>query len=95
MTRDFGGKRLRISKQQREEILRLSTSGEPRMAQLYAMSLGLREEYRHVNEWHITGDVLDEPYRDGEICYPAPRIPAFATQPWGNGNVPCEPTADY
>jgi hypothetical protein len=47
MTRYFGGNRLRISKEQREEILRLYTSGEPRKAQLYAMSLGLREEYAY------------------------------------------------
>ena len=47
MTRNFGGNRLRISKEQREEILRLYTSGEPRKAQLYAMSLGLREEYAY------------------------------------------------
>ena len=47
VTRDFGGNRLRISKEQREEILRLYTSGEPRRAQMYAMSLGLREEYAY------------------------------------------------
>jgi hypothetical protein len=47
MTRDFGGNRLRISKEQREEILRLYTSGEARKAQLYAMSLGLREGYAY------------------------------------------------
>ena len=47
MTRDFGGNRLRISKEQRGEILRLYTSGEPRKAELYAMSLGLRQEYAY------------------------------------------------
>jgi hypothetical protein len=47
MTRDLGGNRLRISKEQREEILRLYTTGEPRQAQLYAVSLGLREEYAY------------------------------------------------
>jgi hypothetical protein len=47
MTRDFGGNRLRISKEQREEILRLYTTGEARKAQLYAMSLGLREGYAY------------------------------------------------
>jgi hypothetical protein len=34
MTRDFGGNRIRISKEQREEILRLYTSGEARKAQV-------------------------------------------------------------
>jgi uncharacterized protein YegP (UPF0339 family) len=47
MTRDLGGDRLRITKEQREEILRLYVSGEPRKAQLYAMSLGLREQYAY------------------------------------------------
>jgi hypothetical protein len=47
MTRDFGGNRLRISKEQREEILRLYTSGDPRKARLYAVSLGLRQEYAY------------------------------------------------
>ena len=45
MTRDFGGNRLRISKEQHEEILRLYAGGELRKAQLYAMSVGYRKEY--------------------------------------------------
>ena len=47
MTRELGGNRLRITKEQREEILRLYVSGEPQKAQLYAMSLGLREQYAY------------------------------------------------
>ena len=47
MTRDFGGDRLRITKEQREKILRLYVGGEPRQAQLYATSLGLREQYAY------------------------------------------------
>ena len=46
-TRDLGGDRLRITKEQHEETLRLYVSGEPRKAQLYAMSLGLREQYAY------------------------------------------------
>jgi len=49
----------------------------------------------HVNSRHVTSDTLDGPYLDGRVCHPAPRVAAFATQPWTNGNVPCEPTADY
>jgi hypothetical protein len=30
-------------------------------------------------------------YLDGRACIPAPRVGAFATAPWGNGNIPCEP----
>jgi hypothetical protein len=29
-------------------------------------------------------------YIDGRVCIPAPRVGAFATAPWGGGNVPCE-----
>ncbi len=47
MPRDSRGNRLRISKQQREEILRLYTGGEPHRARQYAMTLGLREEYAY------------------------------------------------
>lgn len=33
---------------------------------------------------------------DGRACYPAPRVGAFASQPWTNSNnIPCYPTPDY
>ena len=28
---------------------------------------------------------------DGRVCVPAPRVGAFATAPWADDNVPCEP----
>jgi hypothetical protein len=31
---------------------------------------------------------------DGHLCRPAPRVGAFATQPWDNG-PPCEPATGY
>ena len=30
-------------------------------------------------------------YGDGQACIPAPRVGAFATEPWVGGNTPCEP----
>jgi hypothetical protein len=33
-------------------------------------------------------------YIDGRVCYPAPAVGAFATQPWDNG-PPCEPAQGY
>ena len=30
-------------------------------------------------------------YDDGRVCIPAPRVGAFATDPWSEDNVPCEP----
>jgi hypothetical protein len=35
-------------------------------------------------------------YVDGRTCIPAPRVGAFATQPWTNTkDVPCEPAPGY
>jgi hypothetical protein len=31
----------------------------------------------------------------GRVCYPAPRVGAFATAPWTGNNVPCEPGPDF
>jgi hypothetical protein len=33
-------------------------------------------------------------YIDGQVCHLAPRVGAFATQPWDNG-PPCEPSSGY
>jgi hypothetical protein len=27
----------------------------------------------------------------GRLCYPAPRVAAFATAPWSDTNIPCMP----
>jgi hypothetical protein len=34
-------------------------------------------------------------YVDGRACVPAPRVGAFATQPWDQGATPCEPVRSY
>jgi hypothetical protein len=34
-------------------------------------------------------------YVDGRTCVPAPRVGAYATDPWNDGNVPCEPRTGY
>ena len=36
----------------------------------------------------------DAPYFGGRACRPAPRVGAFAGQPWDN-DVPCEPGSAY
>jgi hypothetical protein len=33
-------------------------------------------------------------YVDGRLCYPAPRVGAFATPPWDN-ETPCQPAPVY
>jgi hypothetical protein len=40
------------------------------------------------------GAPYDAPYLGGRTCRPAPRVGAFAGQPWDN-NVPCEPSPAY
>jgi hypothetical protein len=34
-------------------------------------------------------------YVNGRGCVPAPRVGAYATDPWNNGNVPCQPAPTY
>jgi hypothetical protein len=49
---------------------------------------------RHVAEYAGASVTPDARYVDGPLCIPAPRVGAFATQPWDN-DTPCEPSADY
>jgi hypothetical protein len=53
----------------------------------------------HLNARHVAADAHASAtpaprYIDGNLCYPAPRVGAFATQPWDN-DTPCEPTPGY
>jgi hypothetical protein len=53
----------------------------------------------HLNARQLTESANDSAapgarYVDGHLCYPAPRVGAFATQPWDN-NTPCEPAPGY
>ena len=48
---------------------------------------------RHVAE-DRAGIMPDAHYVDGRLCTPAPRVGAFATQPWDN-DTPCEPSMGY
>jgi hypothetical protein len=51
----------------------------------------------HMNSRHVVERVDAVPgsaYVDGQACQRAPRVGAFATQPWDN-NPPCEPAPGY
>ena len=53
----------------------------------------------HLNARQLTESTHDSAtpgarYVDGQLCYPAPRVGAFATQPWDNG-PPCVPAPGY
>jgi hypothetical protein len=54
----------------------------------------------HVTSRHLAAETYSSitpaaRYINGRPCYSAPRVGAFATQPWDNGNVPCEPGPGY
>jgi hypothetical protein len=49
---------------------------------------------RHLAEHAYASTTPGEHYIDGHLCHPAPRVGAFATQPWDNG-PPCEPEPGY
>ena len=55
-----------------------------------AMAREHRVTSRHVIENANPRTTPQARYVDGQVCYPAPRVGAFATQPWDNG-PPCEP----
>jgi hypothetical protein len=40
------------------------------------------------------GRMMSTMHRDGDSCVRAPRVGAFATEPWTNA-APCEPYTEY
>jgi len=67
-------------------LLATAVIGAPAMAR----------EYSHPRHRIIVNSTApDAVYLNGRSCVPAPRVGAFATAPWGNGNVPCEPYGNY
>jgi hypothetical protein len=54
----------------------------------------IHQTTRQVAEGADVSALSDAPYVDGRACVPAPRVGAFATQPWDN-STPCEPQARY
>ncbi|MGA7808277.1 hypothetical protein [Bradyrhizobium sp.] len=49
---------------------------------------------RHLAARADAGALDGARYIDGRVCVPAPRVGAFATQPWDNA-TPCEPDTGY
>lgn len=52
----------------------------------------------HMTSRRMEGTIVSAPesagYTDGQACIRAPRVGAFATQPWDNA-PPCEPVQGY
>ena len=51
-----------------------------------------REHHARVHHFAETAPTVvpEARYVDGRVCIPAPRVGAFATEPWTN-DTPCEP----
>lgn len=58
-----------------------------------AMARETHHVTRHLADRTNATTMPDESYVDGRACIPAPRVGAFASQPWDNGPPPCEPPA--
>ncbi|WP_454624374.1 hypothetical protein [Bradyrhizobium cenepequi] len=54
-----------------------------------------REHTRHAALRANAAAAPEQIYVDGSACVPAPRVGAFASDPWTGGNVPCEPGTGY
>jgi hypothetical protein len=66
-------------------------------AALFAAPAMAREHQvtsRHLAEGTSASIQQGAAYVDGYSCVPAPRVGAFATQPWDNA-APCEPMTGY
>jgi hypothetical protein len=53
-----------------------------------------REHYgasRHVAEDANASVFPTAGYTGGRVCIAAPRVGAFASEPWDGNNIPCEP----
>ncbi len=66
-------------------LVAVATLAAPAMAREHNMAS------RHAAMQAYAGAMPDEGYAERSGCIAAPRVGAFATAPWTNGNVPCEP----
>jgi hypothetical protein len=75
--------------------LKLLSAGLVAAAMLATPAMARQGHVRHHATDTYTNAAPAARYADGRVCYPAPRVGAFATAPWDNGNVPCEPGPGY
>jgi hypothetical protein len=76
--------------------IRLLSAGLVAAAMFIAPAMA--REHRATTRHHAEGIEAGAPqgarYINGTFCIPAPRVGAFATQPWDKA-PPCEPTMGY
>ena len=63
-------------------------------AMLTTPAMARKSHSRHLAEDANASTTPGARYIDGHLCYPAPRVGAFASQPWDN-DTPCEPAPRY
>jgi hypothetical protein len=82
-----------FTKQWRIRMAKLKIIAAALLATAVIGAPAMAREYSHPRH-RIIVNAAAEPgvsYLNGRACVPAPRVGAFATAPWGNGNIPCEP----
>ena len=73
--------------------LRFVSTGLIAMAMLAAPAMArVHHHAKHDRlQISVTASAAPVDLGGGRLCYPAPRIGAFATAPWTGDNIPCEP----
>ena len=67
----------------------------PAMARVHHPSARLAQDaYASAPQDAYASGPYGAPYVAGRFCTPAPRVGAFASQPWDN-DTPCEPSPAY
>jgi hypothetical protein len=69
-------------------LIAAATLATPAMAMARTSHVASRQ---HLAEDANASAFLPTQNFDGRVCVPAPRVGAFATAPWSEDNVPCEP----
>jgi len=86
-----------FAKQWRIQMAKLKILAAALLATAVVSAPAMAREYHHPRHRVVVNGAAasDEIYLNGRTCVPAPRVGSFATAPWGNGNVPCEPYGWY
>jgi len=73
--------------------LKLMSTGLIAVAMLAAPAMARVHHHGHHGRLYVSASASAAPIDlgGGRLCYPAPRIGAFATAPWTGDNIPCEP----
>ncbi|MBV8698568.1 hypothetical protein [Bradyrhizobium sp.] len=74
--------------------LRLMSTGLMAVAMLATPAMARIHHHANQPRLHVSasGSAAPIDLGGGRLCYPAPRIGAFATAPWTGDNIPCEPS---